>query len=220
MNRRLLAPAAVSAALHLVLLFGVRPTVVRARSAVTEAPQSRRLMEMPREFEFNYEVPGEQYATDPDLLERRDAPAHLVPAANYGEVLPSARLGYETPCALRDFNLGLLRPVVPEPSYPGPAALCRLGDLDRVPRVLFQATPVACYQTLPNARSGQVLVEFTVDETGAVRDPRVVESIGTAFSEAALAAVSRWRFEPGVRGGRIVSFRMAVPFVFEAGDSP
>jgi protein TonB len=67
--------------------------------------------------------------------------------------------------------------------------------------------------------TGEVLVEFMVDESGAVRDPRIIRSSDRVFEESAVRAVSRWRFEPGRRNGAIVRFKMAVPIVFTLAES-
>ncbi len=63
-----------------------------------------------------------------------------------------------------------------------------------------------------------MLVEFIVEETGRVLDPRVLDSTDRVFEEATLRAVAKWRFEPGTRDGRIVRFRMTVPGVFSLGE--
>jgi protein TonB len=65
---------------------------------------------------------------------------------------------------------------------------------------------------------GEVVVEFLVDETGAVHDPHVVRSSHRMFEEPTLRAVSKWKFEPGRRAGRVVRFKMAVPVVFSLNE--
>ena len=61
---------------------------------------------------------------------------------------------------------------------------------------------------------GQVVVQFVVSETGAVRSPRVLRPIHPLLDEAALDAVRRSRFEPGTVGGEPVAVRMALPLSF------
>jgi outer membrane biosynthesis protein TonB len=36
----------------------------------------------------------------------------------------------------------------------------------------------------------------------------------SGFADAALRAVARWKFEPGLKNGRHVRFRMSVPIMF------
>jgi protein TonB len=62
------------------------------------------------------------------------------------------------------------------------------------------------------------MVEFVVDESGNVLNPRVVSSSDRAFEENTLRAVAKWKFEPGRRDGRTVRFRMSVPVVFKLGE--
>ena len=95
------------------------------------------------------------------------------------------------------------------------------GDLlDKPPHTRFQASPVYPPPARQAGMSGDVLVDFVVDESGRVIDPRVVRSSNAIFEEATLRAVSKWRFEPGRRDGKIVKFRMSVSIVFNLNDGP
>ena len=70
----------------------------------------------------------------------------------------------------------------------------------------------------PSARDdgveGVVVVQFVVDEGGAVTDAEVVRSPDPRLSEAALRAVRASRFTPGGQGERPVKVRMALPLTF------
>ncbi|HVU35038.1 MAG TPA: TonB family protein [Opitutaceae bacterium] len=87
--------------------------------------------------------------------------------------------------------------------------------LDNPPRARVQVAPVYPMEAKRDGRTGEVTVEFMVDEHGTVENPRVQKSDDHIFDEAALRAVARWRFEPGLVHGRAVRFRMAVPIVFK-----
>ena len=87
-------------------------------------------------------------------------------------------------------------------------------DLDNSPRTRFQPAPVYPYDAKREGLRGEVLVEFLVDETGSVVNPRVIRSTHRVFEEPSLRAVAKWKFEPGRRNARTVAFRMAVPVVF------
>ncbi|MEO7701775.1 MAG: TonB family protein [Opitutus sp.] len=70
---------------------------------------------------------------------------------------------------------------------------------------------------------GEVLIEFTVDIEGRVRDAVVIRALNPGFNEAALAAVRRWRFDPARVEGIPVLARMQQPITFsldtfEGGD--
>jgi TonB family protein len=63
---------------------------------------------------------------------------------------------------------------------------------------------------------GLVTVEYTIDETGAVRDPRVTESQPKGlFDEATLDALSRWRYRPKLVDGKPVASRRSFTFRFQ-----
>ncbi|HKI44908.1 MAG TPA: energy transducer TonB [Balneolales bacterium] len=62
---------------------------------------------------------------------------------------------------------------------------------------------------------GRVYVEFVVDEHGRVENPRVVRGIGGGCDEAAIEAVKKARFVPGMQRGRPVKVRYSLPIVFK-----
>jgi len=91
-------------------------------------------------------------------------------------------------------------------------------DLDKTPRTVFQVAPDYPYQLKNEGVTGTVTVVFTVDENGNVHDARVVSTSDTGFNDAALRAVSRWRFEPGRVQGKRVAFKMSVPIAFSLNE--
>ncbi|MEX0748017.1 MAG: M56 family metallopeptidase [Rhodothermales bacterium] len=62
---------------------------------------------------------------------------------------------------------------------------------------------------------GRVVVQFTVDKQGAVKDAHVVTGMGAGLDEEALRVIRQARFEPGVHKGEPVEVRMALPFTFK-----
>jgi len=91
-------------------------------------------------------------------------------------------------------------------------------ELDQPPRTRVQTSPVYPTREKSTGTTGRVEVEFTVDETGAVVNPRVVSSSDRAFEEPTLRAVEKWRFMPGHHHGQVVRFRMRVPVLFNLND--
>ncbi len=61
---------------------------------------------------------------------------------------------------------------------------------------------------------GKVRVELTVDATGAVKQAKVLESLGHGLDEAALRAVQEAVFEPAVQCGKPVSATFVVSIRF------
>lgn len=59
--------------------------------------------------------------------------------------------------------------------------------------------------------TGTVSVNCLVDELGNVRDAAVVRGSDMAFSDATLAALKRWKFNPGLRDGVPVPVLVTVP---------
>lgn len=90
-----------------------------------------------------------------------------------------------------------------------------LSDLDRA--------PVPTLQTAPNVpgfiqRDGVVVtvkVEFVVTSEGNVVNTIVRDSTDRRCDEAATIGVSKWKFKPGIKGGRKVNTRMLAPIVFK-----
>lgn len=84
----------------------------------------------------------------------------------------------------------------PDPPRPAPASTPARTAGNAAPRALRQAAPRYPDAALRARKSGQVQVAFTINGEGDVEAPRVVSSdLPNAFERAAVAAVSRWKFE-------------------------
>jgi protein TonB len=94
----------------------------------------------------------------------------------------------------------------------------KLSDLDRIPQAVSQAAPQFPQNIGPEITKGRVLIGFIVDAEGNVLEPRVIESTQREFERPAVNAVARWKFRPGMKGGRKVATRMEVPINFELLD--
>lgn len=93
-----------------------------------------------------------------------------------------------------------------------------LVGLDRTPATRLQVSPIYPYEAKKNGLTGQVVVDFVVDERGDVVQAKVVSSSDRVFEEPTIRAVMKWKFEPGKRSGRVVPFRMAIPLHFSLND--
>lgn len=89
---------------------------------------------------------------------------------------------------------------------------------DVQPRVISREPPVYPRAMKVTGLRGEVLLEFVVDKTGAVKDVVVAKTNNPGFNEAALAALMQWKFEPGRKAGEPVNARMQQPFVFDIED--
>ena len=93
-----------------------------------------------------------------------------------------------------------------------------IADLDQKPRPVFQAPPNYPFELRRRKVEGSVYVLFVVDEDGKVVNPKIEKTSNPGFDAPALEAVRQWKFEPGVRNGQKVRFKMRVPVRFSAGQ--
>lgn len=88
------------------------------------------------------------------------------------------------------------------------------SQLDQQPVATVQVRPTYPAEMRHAGISGQVLVDFFVDSTGRVHNAVAVHSSRDEFEQAAVDAVSQWRFQPGRRGGRNVTTHLQAPIIF------
>lgn len=96
----------------------------------------------------------------------------------------------------------------------GFAKVFELKDLDTIPNPTLQVPPNYPADLKRKGVEGFVEVGFVVDENGLVQNARVLSSSQREFEQAALAAVSKWKFKPGKKGGKSVRTNMSVPINF------
>ncbi len=104
-------------------------------------------------------------------------------------------------------GLGLLPPPPPAPGPVRPG-----GDIKFPGRVAYAAPTYPAIAR--SARiEGTVILEATIDESGVVRDLRVLRSI-PLLDQAAIDAVSRWRYTPTRLNGSAVPIILTVTVTF------
>ena len=225
-RRHFALPAAFVLTLLAFLFFGTsRPPVLAPPvAAPVKTPPTQR----PEVEVKPYELPPPEVPDGPELLR---TPIH----DGGGQVRPTI-LDEPRPVGPKDFVVPVepqrLQPTGPtdgigdvglHPSDdgkigPGQGRVTTWKELDQPPRTRAQASPVYPVKEKYEGINGSVEVEFIVDETGAVVNPRVVSSSHRAFEEPTLRAVEQWRFVPGRNHGKVVSFRMRVPVLFNVND--
>jgi TonB family protein len=102
-------------------------------------------------------------------------------------------------------------------SVPGSAAArgpFEAGDLDRLPVPVFRAEPVYPRMLKAQGVSGRAIVDFIVDRDGLVRGAYASSASSRNFGLSAVQALSRWKFKPGMKGGRAVDVHLQVPVDF------
>ncbi|MEM8953721.1 MAG: TonB family protein [Verrucomicrobiota bacterium] len=91
-------------------------------------------------------------------------------------------------------------------------------SIEQKPRPVYQPPPKYPREVFKAGVSGVVTVEGVVGVDGKVRNLRAVGSYPhPALRDAAIAAVSKWRFEPGVRDGTKAPFKIQIPLKFALG---
>jgi periplasmic protein TonB len=212
----------VSVALHALLVFGPEVFTTEAPPPVVVEEEAVVQMEMPP-------IPVEELEPPPDLISEveeasgvyvptlTDIPTRVAVATDFVQAMqPHVEVD---PAAMVE---GLSR--IPVQIAHRPAATGQMKDLfdfsqlDRQPQALAQPPPVFPLHLRHQTDRATVLVEFIVDTGGRVLGARVISSTHGDFDRFAMEGVERWRFQPGMKSGRIVNTRMRVPVIFTVVD--
>lgn len=216
-------PIAFAAALHGALLFGFNH-----KSPKAPPP--------PKEVTTRHEVDLRPPPEDPEPIILANDPSEAKPAQPDA---PQPVVSPEPPAVIVDKGFTMdppkitvnmnsdVREIIP-PTSPGVIGgtgdkfnwgdITGLVGLDRTPATRLQVSPMYPYEAKKNGLTGQVVVDFVVDERGDVVQAKVVSSSDRVFEEPSIRAIMKWKFEPGKRSGRVVPFRMAIPLHFSLND--
>jgi periplasmic protein TonB len=82
------------------------------------------------------------------------------------------------------------------------------------PRTIFDPDPEYSEEARKAKYQGSMTLSLIVDSEGHPRSVHVVRSLGMGLDEKAIEAVSKWRFEPGLKNGQPVAVQIAVEVVF------
>jgi protein TonB len=209
----------LSASVHCILIFGVRPAKKTPRAAPKiEVPTLALVIPQLKELEEPEPLPSEDTPTKPDLgtptpmladTPRIPAPNDFVQPLDLSSLIDRPDLSQ-----VKIF-------VIPEhinrsgrTAGAGAGDIFNLADLDRKPEVVFQPPPIFPQSQKQYVSAASVSVIFIVYPDGRVGDVMSAESTHSGFEESAVVAVQQWRFRPGMKGGRKVSTRMIVPINF------
>ncbi len=93
-----------------------------------------------------------------------------------------------------------------------------ITDGDAVP--LVRVPPDYPMRAEQRNLEGWVTVEFTISVTGAVKDPKVIDSTNSVFHRAAIRAIRKWKYNPKVVDGNAVEQHgVQVTLDFNFGDA-
>jgi protein TonB len=104
------------------------------------------------------------------------------------------------------------------PDAGGMKDLFNIADLDRKPEPIAQTPPIFPFELKRVVPTAQVKVGFIVTSKGDVAFVYVVSSSHPGFERATLEAVQKWKFRPGMRGGRKVNTRVEQLVTFTVRD--
>lgn len=100
-------------------------------------------------------------------------------------------------------------------THPLTRVICQPAELDRLPAALAPVAPAnPAHRLAARAPRNSVVVDFYIDDKGVPRMPVVVESPHDVFSQAAVGALTQWRFTAPTRGGKPVAVRVRQEFIF------
>ncbi|PTX91788.1 TonB family protein [Opitutus sp. ER46] len=93
-----------------------------------------------------------------------------------------------------------------------------LAALSVKPNATFRSPPSYPVELRKLGITGEAMMDFVVDASGAVQNLRAIKATHPEFAEAAVAAVQNWRFEPGRKDGAAVATHMQMPVRFTLSD--
>jgi len=94
------------------------------------------------------------------------------------------------------------------------------GDLevDEPVRRLFGVRPAYPFQMLVGERSGEVVLQFTVGESGVPEEMEVLEATHSEFGYAAEGALRLWTYSPARKAGRTIPARLRYRISFQPAE--
>ena len=210
-GRRLRFAVAAALACHLPLLL-----LPELGGEVTAAPEVEEppviVLQTPR---FRPPEPPPEPPDRPPVQEERPVVVP-VPDATPVEPEPIREIELPPPVEPLPVDVVFLPPPPPEPApVAAPAEVLRVGGRIARPKQLFAPRP-AYTEVARRARvEGTVILEVRLDEAGHVDSVTVLRGEPFGLTESAVAAVSRWRYEPARLGERAVPVLMTVTVRFE-----
>jgi protein TonB len=221
MKKQIIIAAALSACFHLGLLFGFEHGNNAAdenKVAVADVALEQNTPPPPPPPAVKGEEENEQQSEDIDLPDDliasglADSPASSVAIDALTQVVKPEAYRPPKPDSL---HVGIPSGAQRNSGAKAKAAITfTLKDLDKIPRAIFTPAPQYPFDLRNSKISGEVVMMFYVDQHGRVLDVDVVSSTNPGFINNAVEAVRKWRFEPGLRKGTAVSFKMALPVKF------
>jgi periplasmic protein TonB len=209
-----------SVVFHAVVLLGFNRHLPPKKAAVVEEAPTLEMLVMP-------DLPDEEEDKPKELNddEPMDLPSIAVPTlADIPVLMPDSssfvqQLDMSIPLK-SDSAAGQLVSIPVNilhgrPDDRGIKNLFNISELDRAPQPVVRTQPAYPYEMKREGIAGRVTVGFIVDYQGNVIMPYVVSSTNSGFERSAVEAVKKWKFRPGMKGGRKVNTRVEQPMDFK-----
>ena len=211
-----------SAVLHAAVLFGFNPPKPPPPPAGPEISITKVVR-----FDLPPEDPPPPPEPDPDVKNNPAGkkaaevgedysrlPTPTLPSINPSIIIPGEKL--DAGKVPNKDNLRWNPPATPAgPGVgKGTGPIFNKDDLDKVPVATNRTSPRYPFEMKNEGRTGTVVLRFVVDSRGDVTDVEVVSSPHSAFSRAAVEAMLKWKFRPGVKDFKKVNTRMEMPMAF------
>jgi len=90
----------------------------------------------------------------------------------------------------------------------------QVKDVDSPPRLLEHAEPEYNQFARRQQLKGSVVILAVVNGQGRVENPQISEPLGMGLDDAAVQALSRWKFEPARHNGKPVAVRATIEVAF------
>ncbi len=218
MNKRTVYAFTAASATHALVLFGISSYSEKDVEASTTETFDVMLEDIPKEIEL-----------EPTLEEELDPEEALLPeefsAPGLAEPPPTA---LATEAITQLVRAEPLRPPRPDGmqtiGIPTSAqrksggqlakSIFALEELDRPPRTRSEVMPQYPHELKRGHIEGSAILMMIVDTRGRVIKVDIESATDPLFGRSAYAAALKWRFEPGLKDGKPVSFRVRQPFNF------
>lgn len=204
-DRALRWATAVAVAAHAVLFMTVFPSFREEPREVRRPARAYRLQQV----RFEPPPPEARRAVPPPR------PARKIPIPDPTPLDPEPLVREEverTAAELPEVGTDPVAVAIPD-GPPGPAAIVIAGEVV-APERLYAPQPEYPEQARLERVQGVVVLQTVIDVLGNVVDVEVLKGLPAGLTEAAVDAVSRWRFRPASLHGEPVAVRYLVTVSF------
>ena len=208
-----------SVAFHAALVLGIsRPAWVRPVFAHEKPDTANQFFQVDLKDDPE---PNDQPKQKADLAAPVSAPVPVLPDVPVVALPNDFRQEFIPPVPNTD-DLRNLR-TIPQNIRRGPvgtdgARVFDQIDLDKKPEAISRTSPTFPYEMQREVAEATVVVGFIVDKHGDVLQAHIVSCSHAGFERAALTAVEKWKFRPGIKNNQKVSTRVEQPLSFVLQD--